>query len=138
MAKGKINVVTDTPPQNRQKGKKYDPIFWEIDADVYGDLGIHRPFAVDKGQMTFKKTGWQVTNGTSGMRQVSFPTKAECIAYCKFFNEIAATNGAGGEWKYSKGLGRDYWNVNDAYLDAHNKAFRKVKEQYESSSAKGR
>ena len=95
MAKGKIKVITDVPPKNRQKGKKYEPTILEIDADVYGNLGIHRPFHLDDGQIIYAKHGWQVTENNSGQRQVTWGTKAECVAYCKEFNRIAATTGVG-------------------------------------------
>jgi hypothetical protein len=127
MTKGKIKVITDVPPNRRQKGKKYEPTILEIDADVYGDLGIHRPFHLDEGKIIYAKHGWQVTENNSGQRQVTWGTKAECVAYCKEFNRIAATTGVGGEWVHSPVLGRGYWKVNEAYRQAHNEAFRIVK-----------
>ena len=127
MAKGKVKVVCDIDPKYRIKGKVYHPSYYEIDAELYGDLAVTRSFQIEDDAPLYAKKGWQVSHCVAGQKITNFDTKAQAIAYCNAFNEVAATNGAGGEWKPNRALGRDYWEPNEAYKQAHLHALRVLK-----------
>ena len=129
MAKGKVRVVCDIDPKHRRHGVKYEPSYYEIDADLYGDLAVTRSFQIDNDAPVFAKKGWQVSHCTAGQKVTNFDTKAQAVAYCEAFNEIAAGTGAGGDWQPNKALARDYWVPNEAYGQAHKQAILALKDK---------